>query len=441
MIKWFVLATFIGGIVGVADAVFLFVLDSATGYTAGFPLHFVFLSLIFMVTGYLSKKVVPSQQDYTTDAVIHKINSNRSVGMVSVLKAFVLPVITIAGGGSAGKEAPCADVGAGLASFTANVFKLNKADRRKLMICGVSAGFAGVFGVPVSGAIFGLEVLWVGHIFYEVMFPAFIAGITAFQVTSFLGVEYMYHPMNFAPILAEGFFIKVVFAGVVFGLVSVLFIEIMKFCKILFRYIGAKYSFFWRAFIGGSILVAIGLLLSPEYLGLGMENIEAALSGAEGSPFASPVKMITSAITVTAGGVGGIVTPVFFIGAEAGSTLAAFLEVDPATMAALGLVAVLAGTTNTPLASSIMAIELFGSTITPYAAVACVISFLITGERSLFGRQKVTFIKDLEYDAGQHGGVPAAMSQPKKLRSRKASILKLVRHLIPDARAAKRKKK
>ncbi|MDR0291839.1 MAG: chloride channel protein [Elusimicrobium sp.] len=426
ILRWFVLATVIGVIVGVADAAFLTLLDAAAGATNGFPLYFTALPFVLWVVWLLSRRVAKNDTDFSTDAAINKINSYRGISLISTLKAFFLPVFTIAGGGSAGKEAPCADVGAGLASAFSGILNLSPEDRRKLMICGVSAGFAGVFGVPVSGAIFGLEILWVGYIFYEVMFPALVAGITAYQITNALGVTYIYHPIQVIPVFTEGFFIKILIAGVFFGLMSILFIELMKFFRVVFRFISFKTSNFWRAFLGGFVLALIGLLLSPEYLGLGMDTTNGVLTGSEVShPLGALFKMITTAITFSAGGVGGIVTPIFFIGSQAGAVLSGFLEVDPKTLAALGVVAVLAGSTNAPLAASIMAIELFGPAVAPYATVCCVISFLMTGQRSVFHKQKVSYDKTSDV-------TPDAPHTGRKMPRRRASFMKLARHLIPN---------
>ena len=259
ILKWFVLSTFIGVLVGAVDAIFLQTLDHAIHWRNQFPLYFIGLPIFLYLIFLLARKVAPRDLDYSTDDVIDKINTYQSTSLPSAIKALVLSLATMVAGGSAGKEAPGADAGAGIASYFGNLFHMNSEDRRKLMICGVSAGFAGVFGVPISGALFGLEVLWVGHIFYEVMFPALIAGITSFQITSYLGVNYIYHPMNFAPVFAEQFFLKVVVAGILFGLVSWVFAEIMKFVKVVFRYISVKTSPFWRSFVGGVILVMVGL--------------------------------------------------------------------------------------------------------------------------------------------------------------------------------------
>lgn len=406
ILKWLCLSTVIGLVVGVCDGAFLKLLDMAIGARNTIPCFYVALPFALYAVALLSRKVAKAHKDYSTDAVIKRINAYQPVSSRSALKTFVLSIVTMAMGGSAGKEAPCADVGAGVSAFIARLFKLSAQDQRKMMICGVSAGFAGVFGVPVSGALFGLEVLWVGHLFYEVMFPALVAGITAYGVTSYLGVNYLYYPLAFAPVFSEQFFLKVVVAGVFFGLISVLFIEINKLARVVLRYITKHSSMFMTCMLGGLVLVLIGYFISPLYLGLGMAGIDGPLSGA---PLQSPLgflyKIVTTSITLAAGGIGGLITPIFFVGAQAGAMLSEFLRVDSATLAALGLVAVLAGTANTPLAASIMAIELFGAPIAPYATVACVISFLMTGRQSIFPHQRISWDsgKNSETTAHYHG--------------------------------------
>ena len=439
IVKWFVLATIIGVVVGAVDAVFLKALDKTIAWRGQFNLYYIGLPFILYIVYLLARRVLPKETDYSTDDVIDKINTYRTVGWISAVKALVLPLLTIAAGGSAGKEAPGADAGAGISSCFAQLLRMSAEDRHKLMICGVSAGFAGVFGVPISGALFGLEVLWVGHIFYEVMFPALIAGITSFQITTHLGVNYIYHPMHFEPIIAEQFFLKVVVAGVLFGLVSIVFAELLKLMKVLFRYIAVKTSPFWRSFIGGVILVLVGLWISPQYLGLGIEGFNDLLAGGNlSNPLGFLIKSFTTAITFAAGGVGGLITPIFFIGAQAGAALAGWLGTDPSTMAALGLVAVLAGAANTPLAASIMAVELFGAAIAPYAAVACVISFLLSGRQSIYGSQRISFDKRKEI-------VVADPHQARRMSGKKGMVLrtfkKMSRHLVPNPKGFDKEEK
>lgn len=448
IIKWFFLATGIGCVIGVLDAAFLKALDASIAFRNKVPLFYLGLPFALYLVFVLSRKVAKKDKDYSTDAVLHQINAYETISIGSVLKGFFLSIVTMATGGSAGKEAPCADTGAGVSAMLAKLLRMGPADRRKMMVCGVSAGFAGVFGVPISGALFGLEVLWVGHIFYEVMFPALVAGITAFQVTTYLGVDYIYHPLHFVPVFSEQFFLKMIIAGMFFGLIALLFVEILKFMRVVFRYIALRTRPFWACFIGGVVLLAIGHFISPLYLGLGMAGIDGPLNGQPVSAFGFLYKMISTSVTFAAGGIGGIVTPIFFVGAQAGAMLADFLNVDSATLAALGLVAVLAGAANTPLAASIMAIELFGPAIAPYATVACVISFLVTGQQSVYPSQRISWDsgKALERPSVNPSNFGRRATDKKTLvRTRKTLLKKAVkemtRHLIPNPKGFEEKNK
>lgn len=429
--KWFLASVFIGAVVGVFNAMFLKLLSAALDFTNSFPLYFVSLPIGLYVVNYLARKIQPEHKDFSTNDAIAAINEKRPMSLISAAKAFFLPIITIACGGSAGKESPCADVGAGLASFCSKLFSFNKQERRKLMICGVSAGFAGVFGVPISGALFGLEVLSVGTVFYEVMFPAFIAGITSFQVTHLLGVEYIYHPMTLQALHLDSSLLHVFLSGIFFGLVGLILIETLKLTQIIFRFISMKLSTFWSCFIAASLLILLALLTSPAYLGLSMERVDAILSGEQALTFGFAYKIIATSLTFAGGGVGGIITPILFIGANAGYFFAHVLGLDTVTFAALGIVSVLAGVANTPLAASVMAIELFGSSIAPYAAVSCIVSFLITGRRSIFNKQQFAFDKNLSEDE-ETPQEKQSIKQLEKTLKKKNFILSSVKHLIPE---------
>jgi H+/Cl- antiporter ClcA len=347
-------------------------------------------------SSYITKYLAPEAEGHGTEKVIEAVHRHDSK-----IKAIVVPiklvttVITLACGGSAGKEGPCAQIGGGLASMVANMFHFDKADRRKLVICGISAGFASVFGTPIAGAIFGIEVLFIGGIMYDVLLPTFIAGVMSYQVSSALGVSYFYHTIDFVPAFTELFFIKVLIAGILFGICSLVLIETLN----LFQRLSAKIPW-WaplKGLLGGTVLILLTLFLSTDYLGLGLNTIESALSGSKVVWYAFAAKIIFTCITLTFGGSGGMVTPIFFVGATFGTLLAAILGVDPATFAAIGMVALLAGAANTPIAASILAIELFGAEIAPYAAVACVTSFLMTGHRSVYPSQVFAIMKSSSF--------------------------------------------
>jgi len=391
ILKWSLLATIIGLIVGIATSVFLKALNLSISFSNRYDYFFLSIPFVFFLNSFFIYKIFPKDNAYSTDKIIENIHIGKAISLISILKAFSLPIITIASGGSAGKEAPAADIGAGIGSLFGKALKLNKEDIRKLAICGVSAGFASVFGTPIAGAIFGVEVLFIGSLLYEVLLPSFIAGIISYQTSLKLGIVYTYAPLNFLPEFSEIFLLKAIASGVFFGMLAFLFIEAMSIAKTLSNKINIWYPL--KGILGGTGVVVLTLAFSKKYLSLGLETIEASLNGSPIEWYAPFVKILFTAITLAFCGVGGVITPALFIGSSAGVLLSGFLKVDPSTFSAIGLVCVLSGTTNTPIASSIMAIELFGASIAPYASVACVISFLMSGHRSIYPSQVLSIKK------------------------------------------------
>lgn len=392
ILRWFVLATIIGVIVGFSTTVFLKALDWSIRLSSQYPYYFVLLPIALFSSILLTQYLAPTAEGHGTEKVIEAVHKHSGkIQTLVVPVKFVTTIITIALGGSVGKEGPCAQIGGGLASIVADLFRFDERDRKKLVVCGISAGFASVFGTPIAGAIFGVEVLFVGAIVYDVLLPSFVAGIISYQVSSTLGITYFYHPIEFVPVFSQSFFIKVVLAGIFFGICSVFLIEVLKFGKKLAE-IKAIWGP-WKGIVGGALLVGCVFLFSGQYLGLGLETIEASLKGERIIWYAFILKAIFTSITLNFGGSGGIVTPIFFIGATSGVFVAEILNVDPATFAAIGLVSLLAGAANTPIAASIMAVEYFGAKVAPYAAIACVVSFVMTGHRSVYPSQVLAIEK------------------------------------------------
>jgi len=386
VLKWFVLATLTGAIVGLSTTVFLKALAWSINIAEGHKFFFLLLPVAFVISIVLIKWLAPDAEGHGTEKVIEAIHtkSGRIKAAVVPVK-LVATIVTLACGGSAGKEGPCAQIGAGLASLFADLLRLSDHDRKKIVICGISAGFASVFGTPIAGSIFGVEVLFVGSMLYEVLLPSFIAGVTAYEISSTFGIQYFKHSVSVVPVFTETFFIEVALAGVFMGLCAFFMVETMRAGEKLAGRLRVSPAL--KGLIGGAALVALTFVFSRRFLGLGLDTIEAALKGVPVPWYAFAVKSVFTSITLNFGGSGGIVTPIFFIGAASGTLYAHLTGLDPATFAAIGLVAVLAGAANTPIAAAIMALEMFGPALGPYAAVACVISFLMTGHRSVYPSQ------------------------------------------------------
>ena len=392
VVKWLFLATLTGIIVGLATTGFLKLLSLAIIACDHFKYTYLFLPLAFFVSAILIRYLAPEAEGHGTEKVIEAIHrrSGKIAPLVVPVK-LAATIITLAVGGSAGKEGPCAQIGAGLSSMMADLFKFDDNARKKLVICGISAGFASVFGTPIAGALFGVEVLFIGGILYDVLLPSFVAGITAYHVSSSLGMTYFQHPLEIVPVFSEVILAQAIIAGIFFGLCSVLLIETLDLGKSLFSRV--KIWLPVKGLLGGAILILLSAVSSREYLGLGLESIESCLGGNSPGWYPFLWKSVFTSITLNSGGSGGIVTPIFFVGATSGAFYAQLFGLDIPTFAAIGLVSLLAGAANTPIAASIMSIELFGPAVAPYASVACIISFLMTGHRSVYPSQVLSISK------------------------------------------------
>lgn len=398
VIKWTCYASVVGILVGFGTSAFLRTLSWTSGQFGRYQDYYLLLPVTLVVSSVLVSRLAPDAAGHGTEKVIEAVHQRMGrIPLMVVPVKLVATVITLASGGSAGKEGPCAQIGAGLASAFGELLRLEDVDRRKLVICGISAGFATVFGTPIAGALFGVEVLVLGQVLYDVLFPSFVAGIVGFHVASRLGVIYPHPIASVIPQVSGWSFAEMIMLGIWCGLIALTFIEVMRLGNRLFTRLD------WppvaKALLGGGLLVVIGKVISSRYLGLGLDSMEAGLNGTVLPAEAPFVKAIATAITLGCGGSGGVVTPIFFIGTAAGNLFASlFHEPLVATFSAIGMVAVLAGAANTPIAASVMAMELFGAGIAPHAAVACMVSFLIVGYRSIYpsqllGMQKSTSLK------------------------------------------------
>lgn len=384
--KWFLLAGIVGVLVGLSSTLFLILLRSSLALAQSFPYIFLLLPVSLALSGVMTARFAFRARGYGTEQVIRAIHQEGGKIHPRVIPVkFVATIVTIATGGSAGNVGPCAQIGGALCSAFSQFIRLEDVDRVRLVVCGISAGFAAVFGTPVAGALFAIEALWIGRLSYGALFPSLVAAFIGYQVTAYFGVAHVWPIAPSVPPLTIPFFLSVGLAGVTFGVAAFIFVELMGLGKRLSLL--TKTSSVLTGVIGGSILIAVTFLFSDDYLSLGWMTVTHALEGDNLPWYAFAVKAVTTSVTLNFGGSGGILLPLCFYGAALGSSLAHGLGLDPATFAALGLVSVLAGATNTPIAGIVLAMELFGPAIAPYAATSCAMSYLLTGHRSVIPTQ------------------------------------------------------
>ncbi len=314
-------------------------------------------------------------------------------------------VVTHLFGGSAGREGSAVQMGGSIASAIGRLVPgLGASDIRVLLLTGVAAGFAGIFGTPVAGTIFAMEMLSIGRMQYGAVVPCLIAAIVSDQTCLAWGIQHTHYHVE--GILVEGplfrlspvtmqLLVAVCAAAVLFGLVSRMFSELTHLLQRAFRdWIPRPLL---RPVVGGIlVLVLASVLGTRDFLGLGVNSNDASAvtivsSFREGgaSAWSWFWKLVFTAITVSSGFKGGEVTPLFFIGASLGCVLAGPLGVPVDFLAALGFVAVFAGATNTPLACTVMAVELFGGQHILYFAVACFVAFLFSGRSGIYQSQRI----------------------------------------------------
>lgn len=414
LVKWLVMAIIAGASVGAITAFFIQNLEFAIQYVQDLPPSsiFILLPLGIVVTTLGIKYFAPDARGHGTEKVIEAIHQRSGRIDIRVIPVkLITTIITLAVGGSAGKEGPAAQIGAGITSSLAEHLKFNECDRQKLVVCGISAGFSAVFGTPIAGAIFGLEVLYIGQMYYDVMLPSFISGVISYQVAEKLGMTYYSLPASLIPDLSFPCFMSIVGGGVFFGIVALMHIEILKFFEALFKKM--KANLVSKALAGSAAILVLTLFLGRRYLGLGGETISAAIAGQDVPFWAFFWKSVFTSITLSCGGSGGIVTPVFFIGAASGITFAKIFGLSTMLYGPLGFVGVLSACANTPIAATIMAIELFGGKIAVIAAITCITSFFVCGHRSVYPSQVLARPKSPVIKIAGHETVENGSSSPR----------------------------
>ena len=390
--KWVLIAVFIGAIGGLVGTFFHMAVLKATEVRESFPFLIYFLPVGGLVIVFLYR-VTKTGEEAGTNLIISSIRTHTHVPLLMAPLIFISTCITHLCGGSAGREGAALQLGGSIGAKVGELLKLDEKDMSLVIMCGMSAVFAALFGTPLTACFFAMEVISVGVIYYVGLVPCIASALIAYKVSLIFHMEpTRFDISGYVPKLHLNTVTQVAVLAAFCAVVSIIFCMIMKFThdKLSLTFSNT----YLKALFGGAVIAVLTLVLGThDYNGAGMDVIINAVENGESHWYAFILKIIFTAVTIGAGFKGGEIVPTFFIGAVFGCTAAPLLGMDPQFGAAVGIVALFCGVVNCPAASIFLSLELFGSDGLLLFAVASGVSYMLSGYYGLYSSQKIMYSK------------------------------------------------
>lgn len=392
-IKWNICAVITGVVVGGVGTAFHYLIEYSTHAFASSNMRMVWLLPIVGLLIVACYRLCGMDNDRGTNMILISVRSEEKPPLFTAPLIFISTVLTHLAGGSAGREGAAIQMGGGIGYWIGRLLKLDEKDQKLIIMCGMSAAFSALFGTPVTAAIFSMEVISVGAMYYSALVPSVLSALVGYCIAIRCGVEKTFFPIAALPEITIASVVRITLLAILCGLVSVVFCVVMhKTGNLLKKVFPGKFT---RITVCSFLLINLTYIVgSGDFNGAGMGLIEKAVMSGEADWYTFIIKLIFTAITLGAGFRGGEIVPSFVVGATFGCVVSGILGINSSFASAIGMIAVFCGVTNCPITSMILSVEMFGAEGLIFFAVAVATSYMLSGYHGLYMGQKILYSKD-----------------------------------------------
>ncbi len=388
-LTWIAIALVLGSVCGMVGAAFHHAIDYVTEFRGQHDIMVYLMPLGGIVIVFLYR-IAGLGYEPGTNTILQSVRQQERVPVKLAPTIFLTTIITHLVGGSSGREGAALQIGGSLATAFGRLVKADKKEMSILVMCGMSAVFAALFGTPLTATIFSMEVVSVGTFYYAAFVPCLCSALVAYFTAQVLGCHSVTYVVEEIMIMDAHNFVYLLGLSICIALFSIVFIVMMHRTGSFFKkHFANPYI---RVVIGSVLLMVLVFIFGKDYLGAGMNIVDQAIYE-QVRPYDFILKAVFTAITIGCGFKGGEIVPTFFIGATLGYTASGFLCIDPHLGAALGMVGMFCCVVNSPITSLILAVEIFGSAnLLPFAIVIAFCN-VFSGYFSLYHAQKFVYSK------------------------------------------------